>query len=46
VKHLLEIVAIKALCRIALVEKIDAGPKGAMLSFRNNTFPNPVGSCA
>jgi transcription-repair coupling factor (superfamily II helicase) len=43
VKHLLEIVAIKALCRIALVEKIDAGPKGAMLSFRNNTFPNPVG---
>ncbi|MGD0191501.1 MAG: transcription-repair coupling factor [Rhizomicrobium sp.] len=43
VKHLLEIVAIKALCRVALVEKVDAGPKGAMLSFRNNTFPNPVG---
>ena len=43
VKHLLEIVAIKALCRIALVEKIDAGPKGAMISFRNNTFPNPIG---
>ncbi|HUO93591.1 MAG TPA: transcription-repair coupling factor [Rhizomicrobium sp.] len=43
VKHLLEIVAIKALCRAALVEKIDAGPKGATLSFRNNTFPNPGG---
>ncbi len=43
VKHLLEIVAIKALCRTALVEKIDAGPKGATLSFRNNTFPNPAG---
>ena len=43
VKHLLEIVAIKALCRAALVEKIDAGPKGATLSFRNNTFPNPAG---
>jgi transcription-repair coupling factor (superfamily II helicase) len=43
VKHLLDIVAIKALCRTALVEKIDAGPKGATLSFRNNTFPNPVG---
>ncbi|HWU27212.1 MAG TPA: transcription-repair coupling factor, partial [Rhizomicrobium sp.] len=43
VKHLLEIVAIKALCRAALVEKIDAGPKGAILSFRNNTFPNPGG---
>jgi len=42
VKHLLEIVAIKHLCRIALVEKIEAGPKGATLSFRNNLFPNPV----
>ena len=41
VKHLLEIVAIKQLCRAASVEKIDAGPKGAMISFRNNRFPNP-----
>ena len=31
VEHLLEIVAIKALCRRANVEKIDAGPKGAVL---------------
>ena len=43
VKHLLEIVAIKHLCRIALVEKIEAGPKGATLSFRGGLFPNPVG---
>ena len=43
VKHLLEIVAIKRLCRIALVEKIEAGPKGATISFRNSQFPNPVG---
>ncbi|HSC61796.1 MAG TPA: transcription-repair coupling factor [Rhizomicrobium sp.] len=43
VKHLLEIVAIKRLCRIALVEKIEAGPKGATLTFRNNQFPNPIG---
>src|SRR5665213_1407358 len=43
VKHLLEIVAIKRLCRIALVEKIDAGPKGATLTFRGSQFPNPVG---
>jgi len=43
VQHLLDIVAIKHLCRAALVEKIDAGPKGAMLSFRNNQFPNPGG---
>jgi len=43
VRHLLDIVAVKALCRTALVEKIDAGPKGATLTFRNNLFPNPAG---
>jgi len=43
VRHLLDIVAIKHLCRVAMVEKIDAGPKGAILSFRNSAFPNPVG---
>jgi len=43
VRHLLDIVAIKALCRRANVEKIDAGPKGAVLSFRDNTFANPDG---
>ena len=43
VEHLLEVVAIKALCRQAQVEKIEAGPKGATLSFRNNAFPNPAG---
>ena len=43
VKSLLEIVAIKHLCRTALVEKIEAGPKGATLSFRGGTFPNPAG---
>ena len=42
VKHLLDIVAIKQLCRIALVEKIDAGPKGGTISFRNSQFPNPM----
>jgi transcription-repair coupling factor (superfamily II helicase) len=41
VQHLLKIVAIKALCRRANVEKIDAGPKGVVLSFRDNTFANP-----
>ena len=41
--HLLRIVAIKALCRRANVEKIDAGPKGAVLSFRDNTFADPEG---
>jgi len=41
VEHLLKIVAIKAMCRRANVEKIDAGPKGVVLSFRENTFANP-----
>ncbi|HLN07916.1 MAG TPA: TRCF domain-containing protein, partial [Xanthobacteraceae bacterium] len=41
VAHLLKIVAIKSLCRRANVEKIDAGPKGAVLSFRDSTFANP-----
>ncbi|GAK43946.1 transcription-repair coupling factor [Tepidicaulis marinus] len=43
VEHLLKIVEIKGLCRKALVEKVDAGPKGAVLTFRNNEFPNPGG---
>ena len=40
VENLLEVIAIKRLCRQAGVEKIDAGPKGATLAFRNNTPPN------
>src|SRR5882757_1121382 len=46
VKHLLKIVAIKALCRRANVEKIDARPKGVVLSFRDNEFANPEGLVA
>ena len=41
VEHLLQIVAIKSLCRRANVERIEAGPKGAVISFRDNTFANP-----
>ncbi len=41
VHTLLKIVAIKRMCRIAHVEKIDAGPKGAVISFRKNEFPQP-----
>ena len=40
-ENLLETVAIKSLCRHANVEKVDAGPKGAVVSFRNNEFANP-----
>src|SRR5690606_5367407 len=43
VEHLLKIVYIKALCRKANVEKVDAGPKGIVIGFRNSTFANPAG---
>lgn len=43
VEQLLALVAIKALCRKANVEKVDAGPKGVTLSFRENLFANPQG---
>ncbi|WP_083226369.1 transcription-repair coupling factor [Methyloligella halotolerans] len=46
VRHLLEVVEIKRLCRQAGVEQIDAGPKGAVLSFRNQSFANPEGLIA
>jgi transcription-repair coupling factor (superfamily II helicase) len=41
VGHLLQVVGIKLLCRQANVEKIEAGPKGAVISFRENRFANP-----
>ncbi len=43
VEHLLKVLLIKALCRTANVEKIDAGPRGAVITLRNNTFPDPAG---
>ncbi|WP_292082727.1 MULTISPECIES: transcription-repair coupling factor [unclassified Brevundimonas] len=42
-QQLLRIVGIKANCRTACIEKIDIGPKGAVLTLRNNSFPNPMG---
>ncbi|MEO0543858.1 MAG: transcription-repair coupling factor [Pseudomonadota bacterium] len=43
VEHLLKIVYLKALCRKANVEKLDAGPKGAVVTFREQNFANPAG---
>jgi transcription-repair coupling factor (superfamily II helicase) len=43
VEHLLQVVAIKALCRHANVDKLDAGVRGVVLSFRDNIFANPAG---
>ena len=41
VENLLQVIAIKQLCQHAGIEKIEAGPKGAVVSFRNNQFSNP-----
>ena len=42
-KQLLRIVGIKANCKTACIERIDIGPKGCVLTLRDNTFPNPMG---
>ena len=46
VENLLETVALKRACREASVEKLDAGPKGMVISFRLNEFANPGGLIA
>ena len=43
VENLLEVMTIKQLCRKAQVEKVDAGPKGLVIAFHNDVFPNPGG---
>jgi transcription-repair coupling factor (superfamily II helicase) len=41
VRYLFKVAAIKSYCRRANVEKVDAGPKGAVISFRDNKFAQP-----
>jgi transcription-repair coupling factor (superfamily II helicase) len=41
VKSLLQVVGVKALCKLLGVEKLDAGPKGAVLAFRDGSAPDP-----
>ena len=41
VRQLLKLMAVKGLCRRANVEKVDAGPKGIIVGFRDNSFVNP-----
>jgi transcription-repair coupling factor (superfamily II helicase) len=43
VETLLEIIAIKRSCREAGIEKLEAGPKGAVITLRDNRFANPAG---
>ena len=42
VHHLLEIMAIKQLCRGSGIERVEAGPKGAVLSFRDGGLVDPA----
>ncbi|MGA9214158.1 MAG: transcription-repair coupling factor, partial [Methylocella sp.] len=42
-EELMQLVAIKVLCRQAHVEKVEAGPKGVIVAFRDNSFANPQG---
>ena len=41
VKNLLAVIELKTFCRHAHIEKIDAGPKGLVITFREGKFPNP-----
>ena len=41
VRNLLAVIELKQLCRRVGVERIDVGPKGLSLAFRNNEFSRP-----
>ena len=43
VNTLLLVMRIKAMCKRAMIAKLDAGPKGATVQFHNDKFPNPAG---
>ena len=40
VNNLLDTVKLKLLCKAAHIDRVDAGPKGAIISFRNDNPPN------
>ncbi|HWV96410.1 MAG TPA: transcription-repair coupling factor, partial [Xanthobacteraceae bacterium] len=41
VRYLFKVAAIKTYCLRANIEKLDAGPKGAVITFRDNSFAQP-----
>ncbi len=43
VETLLHVIAVKQQCRRAGIDKLDAGPKGAVIAFRDDAFANPAG---
>jgi len=45
-QNLLKLIEIKQNCLAASVAKIDVGPKGALVTFQNDSFPNPAGLIA
>ena len=46
VEHLLDVMEIKGLCRAAGLAKVDAGPKGALITLHKARFANPEGLVA
>jgi transcription-repair coupling factor (superfamily II helicase) len=46
VENLLSVVTLKQSCRAAGVEKVEAGRRGCLISFRNESFANPEGLIA
>ena len=43
VTHLMDVMEIKGLCRVAAISQLDAGTKGAVVGFHKKTFANPQG---
>lgn len=46
VENLLQTIELKIWAKAVHIERLEAGPKGASVSFHNNTFPNPAGLVA
>jgi transcription-repair coupling factor (superfamily II helicase) len=46
VEHLLDVMEIKGLCRAAGIAKVDAGPKGGVITLYKSRFANPDGLIA
>jgi transcription-repair coupling factor (superfamily II helicase) len=42
-QNLLTVIQVKLNCRKACVAKLDAGPRGALVSFHNDSFPDTAG---
>jgi transcription-repair coupling factor (superfamily II helicase) len=44
--NLLSVIETKLNCRKACIAKLDVGPKGALVTFHNDSFPDPAGLIA